>query len=159
MRAAPISDASVLLGKTLGVFVLGVVSLASVWAVTALGFGVDWGDPLGVALVLVGVVVAISGISLLLSGLARTENQADALTTVVAIALSVVGGSFFFGASGLAGSLKQFTPNGQALDALTELSAGEASWWDVAPTVGLLLVLGVATGLVGVVTLRRKVAG
>lgn len=158
VRAAPISDASVLIGKTLGVFVLGVLSLATVWAVTALGFGVDWGDPLGVAAVLLGVVVAIAGISLSISGIARTENQADALTTIVALALAVLGGSFFFGASGVVSTLKRFTPNGQALDALTELSAGEAGLGDVAPTVLLLLAIGLVTGGVGVVTLRKKVA-
>lgn len=158
VRAAPISDASVLIGKTLGVFVLGVLSLATVWAVTALGFGVDWGDPLGVAAVLLGVVVAISGISLFVSGIARTENQADALTTIVALALAVLGGSFFFGATGAVSTLKRFTPNGQALNALTELSAGEAGLADVVPTVLLLLAIGLATGAVGVATLRKKVA-
>lgn len=158
VRAAPISDASVLIGKTLGVFVLGVLSLATVWAVTALGFGVDWGDPLGVAAVLLGVIVAISGISLFVSGIARTENQADALTTIVALALAVLGGSFFFGATGAVSTLKRFTPNGQALNALTELSAGEAGLADVVPTVLLLLAIGLATGAVGVATLRKKVA-
>lgn len=158
VRAAPVSDASVLIGKTLGVFVLGVLSLATVWAVTALGFGVDWGDPLGVAAVLLGVVVAIAGISLFVSGVARTENQADALTTIVALTLAVLGGSFFFGASGAVSTLKRFTPNGQALNALTELSAGEAGLGDVAPTVLLLLAIGLVTGAVGVVTLRKKVA-
>jgi len=158
VRAAPLSDSAVLVGKTLGVVVLGVVSLATVWAVTALGFGVDWGDPLGVAAVLLGVVVAIAGISLCLSGIARTENQADALTTIVALALAVVGGSFFFGASGVVSRLKVFTPNGQALNALTELSAGEASLPVVLPTVALLVGIGVITGAVGVAALRRKVA-
>jgi linearmycin/streptolysin S transport system permease protein len=158
VRAAPVSDSAVLLGKTLGVVVLGLVSLGTVWAVTALGFGVDWGDPLGVAAVLAGVVVAIAGISLCLSGVARTENQADALTTIVALALAVVGGSFFFGASGVVARMKAFTPNGQALDALTDLSAGEASFVQVLPTVLLLVAIGVVTGAVGVATLRRKVA-
>lgn len=157
IRVAPVSDGSILIGKTLSVFVLGLVSLATVWAVTALAFGVDWGDPAGVAAVLLGVVVAIAGISLLISGLARTENQADALTTIVALALSVLGGSFFFAAAGPISTLKRFTPNGQALNALTELSAGEGSLADVMPAVVLLFAIGLVTGLVGVTTLRRKV--
>lgn len=158
IRAAPVGDSSVLIGKTIGVFVLGVLSLATVWAVTAIGFGVDWGDPLGVAAVLLGVVVAIAGISLFVSGIARSENQADALTVIVALALSVLGGSFFFGAGGPVDTMKRFTPNGQALDALTELAAGEAGLADVVPTVVLLLAIGLVTGAVGVATLRQKVA-
>jgi ABC-2 type transport system permease protein len=158
IRAAPVSDDAVLIGKTLGVVVLGSISLATVWAVTALGFGVDWGDPLGVAAVLFSVVIAIAGIALFVTGVARTENQADAMTTIVALGLAVLGGSFFFGASGLVARLKSFTPNGQALTALTELSAGEGGLIDVLSTVVLLLLVGVATGTLGVAALRKKVS-
>jgi ABC-2 type transport system permease protein len=158
IRAAPVSDSAVLVGKTLGVVTLGVISLATVWAVTALGFGVDWGDPLGVAAVLFSVVIAIAGIALCLTGIARTENQADAMTTIVALALAVLGGSFFFGSAGLVSRLKVFTPNGQALNALTELSAGEGALLDVLPTVLVLLLVGLVTGAIGVVALGRKVA-
>ncbi|MDH4158840.1 MAG: ABC transporter permease [Actinomycetota bacterium] len=158
IRAAPVSDDAVLVGKTLGVVVLGSISLATVWAVTALAFGVDWGDPVGVAAVLFSVVIAIAGIALFVTGIARTENQADAMTTIVALGLAVLGGSFFFGASGLVARLKVYTPNGQALNALTELSAGEGALLDVLPTVLLLLLVGVVTGAVGVAALRKKVA-
>ncbi len=157
IRAAPISGDAVLVGKTLGVLVQGLLSIFTVWAVTALAFRVDWGDPLGVAVVLTAVVVSIAGISLLITGLARTENQADALTTVVALALAVVGGSFFFGAAGAVAVLKPYTPNGQAMNALTELSAGEATVVDVLPSVLLLLAIGVLAGALGLGALRRKV--
>jgi len=158
IRAAPVSTDAVLVGKTLGVFVLGAVSLGTVWAVTSLVFGVDWGNPLGVAAVLIAVVVSIAGIALLLTGLARTENQADAVTTITALTLTVVGGSFFFGAGGVVAAVKPFTPNGRAMLALTELAAGEARLVDVLPSVLLLLALGLVTGGVGLVALRRKVA-
>ena len=158
IRAAPVADSAVLLGKTLGVVILGSISLATVWAVTALAFGVDWGDPLGVAAVLFSVVIAIAGIALFVTGVARTENQADAMTTIVALGLAVLGGSFFFGASGVVSRLKPFTPNGQALNALTELSAGEGALLDVLPTVAVLLTVGALTGAVGVAPLRKKVA-
>jgi ABC-2 type transport system permease protein len=110
-----------------------------------------------VAAVLASVVVSIAGIALLITGLARTENQADGLTTIVALALAVVGGSFFFGAAGAVALLKPFTPNGQAMIALTELSAGEATLLDVLPSVALLLVIGLVSGALGLMALRRKV--
>jgi ABC-2 type transport system permease protein len=157
VRAAPITGDSVLVGKTVGVLVQGLLSIFTVWAVTALVFRVDWGDPLGVAAVLASVVVSIAGIALLITGLARTENQADGLTTIVALALAVVGGSFFFGAAGAVALLKPFTPNGQAMIALTELSAGEATLLDVLPSVALLLVIGLVSGALGLMALRRKV--
>ncbi len=158
VRAAPVTTGAILAGKTLSVVVLGLLSLGTVWAVTALGFGVDWGDPAGVAAVLVAVVLAIAGITVLITGLARTANQADALTTIVALVLAVLGGSFFFGGGGLVAVSKQLTPNGQAINALTELAAGEAALVDVTPTVLLLLAFGAVTGAIGLVTLRRKVS-
>ncbi len=157
VRAAPVTADAVLLGKTLAVLVQGLLSVFTVWAVTSLAFSVDWGDPLGVASVLTAVVVSIAGIALLITGLARTENQADALTTIIALALAVVGGSFFFGAAGVVAVLKPFTPNGQAMLALTELSAGEATLLDVLPSVLGLLAVGLVTGAVGLAALRRKV--
>lgn len=157
MLAAPIQPASVLLGKTVGVMIVGVVSMTLVWLITWLGFGASWGDPLGVFLVIVAAVTAISGISLLITGLARTENQADALTTIVALLFAIAGGTFFYGASGLLADMRVFTPNGQALAAFIDLSAAQASVAEVLPRVLLLLGIGVGTAVVGLFALRKKV--
>ena len=157
IRAAPVTGNAVLVGKTLAVLVQGLLSVLTVWAVTSVVFRVNWGDPAGVAAVLVAVVVSIAGVTLMITGLARTENQADALTTVVALTLAVIGGTFFFGAAGVVAVLKPFTPNGRAMLALTELSAGEAGLADVVATVGVLLLIGLVTGAVGLAGLRRRV--
>ncbi len=155
--AAPVPGWAVLLGKTLEVVLLGIVSMTVVWLVTWLGFGASWGDPLGVFLVIVAAVIAIAGISLLITGLARTENQADALTTIVALLFAVAGGTFFLGATGALNTMRQFTPNGQALAAFVDLSAAQASVAEVLPTVVLLLGIGITTAGVGLVALRHKV--
>lgn len=157
MLAAPINSSSVLVGKTLGVFVLGVVSLTTVWLVTSLVFGVDWGDPVGVALVIVAVVISIAGISLLITGVSRTRAQAEATTIIAALGFAVLGGTFFVAAGGLVAFTRWFTPNGQALAAFIDLSAGGASAVDVLPRVLLLVASGLVTGAIGLVALRRKV--
>ncbi len=155
--AAPVSPSAVLLGKTVGVLIVGIVSMTAVWLITWIGFGAYWGDPLGVFTVIVAAVVAIAGISLLITGVARTENQADALTTIMALLFAVAGGTFFFGASGSLGILRAFTPNGQALNALTELSAAQASLLEVMPQVLLLLGIGIGCAGVGLIALRKRV--
>ena len=155
--AAPVTPSSVLLGKTVQVMVVGVVSMSAVWLVTWLAFGASWGSPVGVLLVILAAVTAISGISLFITGLARTENQADALTTIVALLFAVAGGTFFFGASGALATLRQFTPNGQALAAFVELSAAQASVVDILPRVLLLLAIGVGAATIGLITMRNKV--
>ncbi len=155
--AAPVSAGSVLLGKTVGVLIVGVVSMTLVWLVTWLGFGAYWGDPIGVFLVIVSAVVAIAGISLLITGLARTENQADALTTIVALLFAVAGGTFFYGASGVLSNLRLFTPNGQALAAFVNLAAAKADVVEVLPQVLLLTSIGVGCAAIGLIALRKKV--
>jgi ABC-2 type transport system permease protein len=155
--AAPVSAGSVLLGKTVGVLIVGVVSMTLVWLVTWLGFGAYWGDPIGVFLVIVAAVVAIAGISLLITGLARTENQADALTTIVALLFAVAGGTFFYGASGVLSNLRLFTPNGQALAAFVNLAAAKADVVEVLPQVLLLTGIGVGCAAIGLIALRKKV--
>lgn len=155
--AAPVSPSAVLLGKSVQVMVVGVVSMSAVWLVTWLAFGAFWGDPLGVLVVIVAAVTAIAGISLFITGLARTENQADALTTIVALLFTVAGGTFFYGATGPLSTLRQFTPNGQALSAFVDLSAAQATVVDVLPTVLLLLGIGVGMAGIGLLALRNKV--
>lgn len=158
MLAGPTSPGAVLLGKAIAVLALGMTSLLTVWAITALGFRVAWGDPLGVFLVITGAVVAIAGISLVITGLARTESQSEALTIVFALVLAVLGGSFVYTTSGFLAEVRRFTPNGQALMAFTDLAAGNASPADVLPAVLILLGGGVLTGTIGLVAIRRGLA-
>lgn len=158
VRAAPLTTNALLAGKAAAVLVTGVVSLLVVWGVTELVFGADWGDPAGVALVLFGSVLAISGIAALLTGLARTEEQAQSATSAVAFILAIVGGNFIAPGSlpPLFERLSLLTPNGWALGALVELSAGEASVADVLPAFGVLVLMGAVTAVIGTVTIRRS---
>lgn len=158
MLVAGATPAAVLLGKATAVLALGLVGLLTVWGVTAVGFGVDWGDPLGVLLVIGAAAVAVAGISLVIPGLAKDEAQSEALTIVVTLVLAVLGGSFVYTSSGFLAEVRPFTPNGQALTAFTELAAGAASAVDVLPAVLILVAIGVITASVGLVAIRRGLA-
>lgn len=160
VRAAPVTVGSVLAGKALAVLVAGIVSLAVVWAVTATAFGADWGAPAGVALVLVGAVIAVAGIAAVLAGLARTEAQAESTTAATAVVLALVGGNFISPGAlpPLIEQLSLFTPNGWALRALTELSAGGASVGEVVPAFLVLLGMGAVAGWAGTTLLRRSLS-
>ena len=158
MLAGPTPPTAVLLGKALAVVVLGLLSMLTVYLVTTFGFGVDWGDPIGVLLVMASAVIAIAGFSLIITGLARSEQQAEALTIIGTLLFAVFGGTFVFAAGGVFAQLRVFTPNGQALIAFIDLSAGEADWTEVLPHVAVLLAMGLVTGLVGLVAIRRGMA-
>jgi ABC-2 type transport system permease protein len=156
VRAAPVRDGQILVGKTAAVLVLGLVSMFVLWAITSTAFHAAWGDPAAVVLVLVGIVVAIAGISMLITAFARTEEQAQGLTSLVAFTLALLGGNFLS-----PGSMPPFlqhlallTPNGWALRALTDIGASGAGARDVLPATLVMVGIGVAAGLFGLRSLR-----
>lgn len=160
VRAAPLDDNSVLLGKSIGVLLLGLASLLTIWVVTTVGFRAPWGDPVAVVLVIASVVFAVAGISTMVTGLARTDAQADGLTSILAFGFALLGGSFQQPGSlpGVFARLALLTPNGWALKAFTQIGAAGATTVDVLPSIAVLLVMGTVTTLVGLRALRGKLA-
>ncbi|HJR24646.1 MAG TPA: ABC transporter permease [Acidimicrobiales bacterium] len=158
IRAAPVSLASVLLGKALAVVVLGLTSVLTLWGITSVVFGADWGDPSGVLPVLVAATLAIGGISAFVASLARDPQTADLAATGVAFILGILGGSLV-PLSELPDGLRRLsmlTPNGWAQQAFAELSAGGASLADVVPEAGVLLVWAAVSVLLASLLLPRR---
>ena len=155
--AAPITPGAVLLGKSLATFVYGFTSLGTVALFTSLVFGAYWGPlPAVVALVLALALVLV-GLTALVIALARTERQAEGLSSLLVFGLVLLGGNFIFisAAPPLLRSLSLLTPNGWALRAFTDL-AGGADWTAVVTPVLVLLAFAFATGGAAV-ALRRRV--
>ena len=155
--AAPITPGAVLLGKSLATFVYGVTSLGTVALFTSLVFGAYWGPlPAVVALVLALALVLV-GLTALVIALARTERQAEGLSSLLVFGLVLLGGNFIFisAAPPLLRSLSLLTPNGWALRAFTDL-AGGADWTAVVTPVLVLLAFAFATRGAAV-ALRRRV--
>ncbi|MFO7546437.1 MAG: ABC transporter permease [Trueperaceae bacterium] len=95
LLAAPTGRWSILAGKVLSSMTIGVASmvimaLASTWLM-----GANWGDPLGVLVLIVALVAAAAGILMLVAGLARSVEAAGNLQAIVAILLGSLGGAFF----------------------------------------------------------------
>ena len=151
LRSTPISDRAILIGVTGSVVLVGLVSFLTVWLITAIVFGADWGDPIGVLAVILATVVAVAGISTLVSGLARTEAQADGISSILAFGFALIGGGFL-SPGDLPDALARIaliTPNRWALDAFAELSAGAAGAAAVAPALFVLVGIGVVAGAIG----------
>lgn len=155
MLAGPTPPTAVLLGKATSVVGLGLIGMLTVYLITTVAFGVDWGDPLGVLLIIVSVVLAIAGFSLVVTGLAKSEQQAEALTIIGTLVFAVLGGTFVFTFSGFFAAIRPFTPNGQALIAFIDLSAGQASVAAILPHALALLAMALVTGGVGLLGIQR----
>lgn len=93
LLTAPLTTTDYLLGKCLSVLVVSAVGFALMVA-AGIAAGVSWGDPLGVAALMVASAIAASGTLLLIMSLVGTERQGDTLSTIVIMGWCLLGGAF-----------------------------------------------------------------
>ena len=158
--AAPVRPETVLLGKTLGSFVMALVSMTVLVVVTTDVIHADWGPPLGVAALVLAVVVAAIGISTFVTSLVRTPETAAAAGSAVAIVLGVLGGAFSPPSQSpeLMSALTLATPHGWFLRGLGDLHGSGATVTDCLPSVAVLLAMGLVAGGLGLLRARRTVS-
>jgi ABC-2 type transport system permease protein len=159
LTASPLRPAQIVFGKLLAIFATGLMTIFVIWAVTTFAFGADWGSPLGVLLMSVGATLAMCGIGVFLTSLAKNEQQAFGITLLVGLALALLGGNLL-----PSGSLPDAfqvlalgTPNGWALvgfGRLDQLSEPASSV--IGPFIVLLAIAVVAGGL-AMTRVRRMV--
>jgi ABC-2 type transport system permease protein len=159
LMASPIPRFSVIAGKAIVSFALGLVSMFILIVATTLLMDANWGAPLGVALLVVASVLAAIGIMGLVASAAKTPEGAANLGSIMAVVLGMLGGTFFPIAAGgdLLASLTYVTPHAWFLRGLAELSDG-APWTAVLPSVLSILLFAVVTGTLAYVLLRRRLA-
>ena len=158
LLAAPIGRLSILGGKLLTSFVLGVASMAVLAIATSLLLGAEWGDPVGVgALIVVGVLSAVA-VMALIATLARTVEQAGNWQAIVALVLGMLGGSFFpvSQAGGLIERLSLLTPHAWFLRGLGDLQGG-GDVVTILPAIGAILVFAGVTGAAALLRQRTLV--
>ena len=157
LLVAPVSPSSVIGGKALASFVLGLVSTTLLVVATTWLIGAEWGDPLGVALLVLGGVLAAVGVTAMVATLASTPAQAGAYVSIVAVVGGLLGGTFFpISQAGWLGTLRFLSPQGWLMEGFQELSAGGSLADIAAPLAGVAI--AVATGAVAWVRAKRMVA-
>ena len=149
LQAAPIPRPSILIGKLLTSFVLGIVSTGVLVAATGLLLGAEWGNPVGVAVLIVVGVLAAMAVMALVATVAKTAEQAGSWQAMVALVLGMLGGSFFpvTQAGGLIEKLGLLTPHAWFLTGLGELQGG-GGVADILPSVAAILGFAAVTGAI-----------
>jgi ABC-2 type transport system permease protein len=86
---------------------------------------------------------------------ARTPEQAGNYSSMVAVILGFLGGTFFpvGQAGGILADLRFITPHAWFMQGLGDLSAGNVA--DVLPAVGALLLFGLVTGSIALLVMRK----
>jgi ABC-2 type transport system permease protein len=159
LLAAPIAPAWIVLGKSLAAFVVGLVSVTSLVVASGLLLGAEWGDPIGVAALIVAAVVAAMGITALVSTLAKTSQQASSYASVAAVVLGLLGGTFFpvSQGPGFLALISRIAPHAWLMEGFGDLSGGGTTVVDVLPSVAVVVGFGVVTGAIAVARSRRLV--
>jgi ABC-2 type transport system permease protein len=157
LKAAPINPASIIGGKAILAFVLGVISMTVLVVSTQLALGATWGAPVGVALLVVAGVLAAVGIMGLVASVAKTPEGAGNLGSIIAVILGMLGGVFFQIGSGddFLSKLSLITPHAWFMSGLADLSDG-ASWSAALPATGAILLFAAVTGVISWVFVRRR---
>jgi ABC-2 type transport system permease protein len=158
LLAAPIPRAAILGGKLLTSLVLGLVSMAVLVVATSVLMGASWGDPLGVALLVVTGVLAATGVTAVVASLAKTVEQAGSWQAVIAVTLGLLGGAFFpiSQVGGVAAALSRLTPHAWFLRGLADL-AGGGGVSAALPSAAALLVFAVVAGTVAALRVGKAV--
>jgi ABC-2 type transport system permease protein len=156
--AAPVPAWQVVLSKVFVSLALGLVSMTFMIGYSSLALGAHWGNPLGVALLVVsGVLAAVATVSLV-AGVARSAEQAGAVQAGIALVLGIVGGSFFSmaRAGGVAAVATKLTPHYWFNEGLVRMTGGQ-DWTATLGPVGALLLFAVVVGVPGLVLAGRSV--
>lgn len=92
----PMSKATIMAGKLLGIFLGALVQMAIMILAGQFLFGVQWGQaPLALALMLVAYGFAGTALGLMVAALARTAAQVNAMGTISIMALASLGGAWW----------------------------------------------------------------
>ncbi|MEY7970876.1 ABC transporter permease [Saccharomonospora xinjiangensis] len=149
--AAPVRESRILLGEAVSRFAVALAQSLLIIVVSALLFGVEWGDPLGVAVVVGVFCLVATGAAMLVGAYVRSPQQAPAIGPPLGIVLGMLGGCLW--PREVAGeplnTLGYLFPHAWGMDALLALTEPGAGLPDVVTEVAVIagmavVVLGVA---------------
>ncbi|MBN1661463.1 MAG: ABC transporter permease [Anaerolineae bacterium] len=151
----------ILAAKFLASFALLAVQVVVLVILSALVFGIDWGEPLPVALAVAGLVVIAAGFGTLVNSFLRDTKQGGLVFGGLYTVLGMVGmvSVFTAGVQGAnpIGKAALFVPQGWGIRAWEILLDG-GGLADVIGTVAVMLLLGLAFFATGAVRFHRRYA-
>lgn len=159
--AAPLAPRTIVAGEGLGRFLISVAQAVVIVVFTLLLFRIEWGDLLGVTVVIAAFGLVAAAGSLLVGTVARTPEQATSIGPVVGIALGMLGGCMWpleIVPPALQ-TVGHLTPHAWAIDALVSLMGEGDRAVDVLPQVAVLGVFAAVLLPLAVWRFRRSITG
>ena len=157
LMISPTQTVQVLGGKVLGIFLMGVAQVGILILASAILFQVKWGNPIGIAVLILAAVFGATGWGTLITAFARTPTQVANTGTIVMLIFSILGGSFI--------NLENFPPFIQTISKITPITWGSDGFTTLAlggtlsnlvEPITALLVMGTVLFGVAVVIFNRN---
>lgn len=140
MLSTTASARTIILGEVLGRWGVAVFQGIYIAIVTLIVFRVDWGNPLGAALIILMFGLVGAAAAMLFGAIFRNDQQAGGISVVAGLGLAALGGSmvpieiFSPGMQRIA----KFTPHAWANEAFAVLVRQDGTVMDILPQLGVL---------------------
>ena len=160
MLATPTSPGTVIAGETLGRVLIACVQALVIILGSALFFGVRWGQPAGVAAVVILYACAGAGAGILVGTLFRNEQQAAGISLLLGLGLGALGGCMV-PLEVFPPTMKRIahlTPQAWGNDAFGKLVGHGASITGILPQLGVLALFAAVLLSLAAWRLRRVLA-
>ena len=159
LMGAPVPRVAIIAAKGLVSFVLGAVSMAVLVVASTFLLGAEWGDPLGVFLLVLTAILSAVGLMTLIAAFANSAEAAGNIQAIFAVGLGMLGGIFFPAAlgEGLLAKLSYISPHRWFMLGLADL-AGGGGVAVIVPSLLALLGFALVSGMVAYSRLRKGMA-
>ena len=158
MLSTPTPVGQIVVGESAGRFGVAIVQGVYIMVLTLIIFSVNWGDPVGAALILITFSAVGAGAGVLMGSIFDNDQQAGGFSVMVALGLGALGGCMFplelFPPT--MQTIAHVTPHAWALDGFAELVRRGGSVIDILPELGILVAYAVV--LLGLASWRLRVA-
>ncbi len=158
MVSTPTSIATIVAGEALGRYLIALMQGLFVVALTAIVFGVSWGDPVAAAAIILAFALVAAGVAMLIGAVSTNADQASSLGVFAGLALGALGGCMIPLAymPEAMRTIAGVIPHSWAITAFQALISDGGGIDTVAPNVVVLLGYGVV--VLGLATWRFRKA-
>ena len=145
MFSTPTSAGTIIIGETLGRFLVTLFQALFIVIASALLFGVRWGDPLGAMMIVIGFSLVGTGAGMLIGSTFSNAEQAGGLSVFFSLVLAALGGAMvpleLFGDT--MRQIAHITPHAWAIDGFDELIRFNGTIPDIVREIAVLFAMGV----------------
>ena len=157
----PTDRTSILTGKFVAVFFTVILQGLVLMVAGHYAFGINWGEPVGVAIALIGQVVAATGLGVLLIAFVKSTRQGGPVLGGGLTTLGMLGGLFTASIPGglpaAMNVIANFTPQGWVLKTWRMVMDGQSAG-DLLVPFAVMVGMGVVMFVIGAVMFRKRFA-